>query len=128
MSPNLMAELTDKGGARFGSGGFQRKSTAEAGLGGVPNHSELEPSGGVPHRLGGASTACGLRLGLAGVTIQRSSLAPRRTNDDGDFAVSREFLIGTIACIQGIGLGPEERSFFGVGDACAVEAASFAHP
>jgi hypothetical protein len=32
MSPNPMAELTDKGGARFGSGGFQRKSPAEAGL------------------------------------------------------------------------------------------------
>jgi hypothetical protein len=30
-----MAELTDKGGARFGSGGFQRKSPAEAGLAGV---------------------------------------------------------------------------------------------
>jgi hypothetical protein len=34
MSPNLMAELTDMGGPRFGSGGFQRKkkSPAEAGL------------------------------------------------------------------------------------------------
>ena len=33
MSPNLMAELTDEGGPRFGSGGFQRKSPAEAGFG-----------------------------------------------------------------------------------------------
>ena len=73
-----MAELTDKGGARFGSGGFQRKSPAEAGLGlrhiwkgpeticdlraGVPNHSELEPSGGVPHGLGGATEGGGVSL------------------------------------------------------------------
>jgi hypothetical protein len=36
MSPNLMAELTDKGGPRFGSGGFQSKSPTEAGLGSRP--------------------------------------------------------------------------------------------
>ena len=65
MSPNPMAGLTDKGGARFGSGGFQRKSPAEAGIGGVPNHSELELRGGVPYRLGGASEDGGVRRGLA---------------------------------------------------------------
>ena len=32
MSPNLMAELTDKGGPRFESGGFHRKSAAKAGF------------------------------------------------------------------------------------------------
>jgi hypothetical protein len=76
MSPNLMAELTDKGGPRFGSGGFQSKSPTETGLGsrpiqkgpeticdlgtGVPNHSELEPGCGVPHGLGGAMKARGV--------------------------------------------------------------------
>jgi hypothetical protein len=31
---------------------------------GVPNDVELEPGGGVPHRLGEASEAGGVRLGL----------------------------------------------------------------
>ena len=39
---------------------------------GVPNHSELEPSGGVPHGLGWASAAGGVRL----VGISPRPIAP----------------------------------------------------
>ena len=37
------------------------ETIADSGAG-VPNHSELEPSGGVPHRLGGAAEDGGVRL------------------------------------------------------------------
>jgi len=33
MSPHLMAELTDKGGPRFGSSGLMEKSPVEARIG-----------------------------------------------------------------------------------------------
>ena len=81
-----MAELTDKGGPRFESGGFHRKSAAKAGFAlrriqkdpetisdlgaGVPNHSELEPSGGDSNRLGGASEVGGMKEPSSGGGIQ----------------------------------------------------------
>ena len=72
MSLQLMAELTDKGGPRFGSSGLiEKRSPVEARIGtrhiqegpeticdlgaGVPNDAELEPSGVVPHGLGRAA-------------------------------------------------------------------------
>ena len=73
-----MAELTDKGGPRFGSGGFQRISPAEAGLDGVPNDAELEPSGGVPHRLGEASEDGGVRCSIAGNSNRADNHQPSR--------------------------------------------------
>ena len=42
---------------------------------GVPHHSELEPSGGVPYRLGWASEASGVRVcvGQAGMLVLAKS-------------------------------------------------------
>ena len=72
-----MAELTDKGGPRFGSGGLIENSPVEARIGtrhiqkgpeticdlgaGVPNDAEFEPSCGVPHGLGGVAEAGGVK-------------------------------------------------------------------
>jgi len=43
---------------------------------GVPNHSELEPSGGVPHRLGGASEDGGVSFGSPGCCAGPLASAP----------------------------------------------------
>jgi len=42
---------------------------------GVPNESELEPSGGVPHGLGGASEVGGVSLGEGASRFSREGLA-----------------------------------------------------
>ena len=56
----LQGVIPDPGPDDKSSSRIQRKSPAEAGLDGVPRHSELEPSGGFPHRLGWASEAGGV--------------------------------------------------------------------
>ena len=53
----LQGVIPDPGPDDKSSSRIQRKSPAEAGLGGVPNDAELEPSGGVRCRLGGAPEA-----------------------------------------------------------------------
>jgi hypothetical protein len=51
----------------------REKKPVEAGLDGVPNHSELEPNGGVPHRLGGAQKTGGVTRHSARTTTSYGS-------------------------------------------------------
>jgi hypothetical protein len=58
--------------ARIGTRHIQEGPETIRDLGaGVPNHSELEPSGGVPHGLGGVSEAGGVRKRGAGARSSR---------------------------------------------------------
>jgi hypothetical protein len=62
MSRHALTLLTDGRGPRCEEGTCKEEARPKPSFFGVPNDAELEPSGGVPHRLGGATPLGGVKL------------------------------------------------------------------